>query len=300
MRRSLTALALGAALAAPALVAWAQKPAEAPSRPAAPAAQAPALTPVAPGQAIEARHLLAHRAAYRLTLDRAREGGTISAANGAMAYEMLDACEGWTTRQRFSLTITDRDGQEVETTSDYATWESRDGTRLRFALTQTTGGAVSQRIQGEAEVTPDGGVVRYQQPEPREIALPRGTMLPNFHTIVTLNAARTGQRIVSAPLMDGTTVHGAQDSTTVLGAWNPPAPVERFPALSPLASTRMRIAFFERNPDNQRGSGGASTPDYEVSLRYWENGVADEMKMDFGEFIVDGRMVEFQAIPSPC
>lgn len=288
MRRSLTALAFGAALAVAPNLASAQGPAT-------------AVAPVAPGQAIEARHLLPHRAAYRLTLDRARDGGEISAALGAMAYEMLDACDGWTTRQRFQLIITDRDGREIETTSDYSTWESKDGSRLRFSLTQTTQGAVSQRIQGEANVTPEGGTVRYQEPEQREAVLPRGTMLPNLHTIVTLNAARTGQRIVTAPLMDGTTTHGAQDSTTVLGAWIPAAPVERFPALSPLASTRMRIAFFERNPENQRGgAGGASTPDYEVSLRYWENGVADEMKMDFGEFIVDGRMVEFQAIPSPC
>jgi hypothetical protein len=31
-----------------------------------------------------------------------------------------------------------------------------------------------------------------------------------------------------------------------------------------------------------------------------ENGVADELKMDFGEFVVDGRLGELQPIPSPC
>ena len=35
-------------------------------------------------------------------------------------------------------------------------------------------------------------------------------------------------------------------------------------------------------------------------MRYFENGVADELKMDFGEFVVDGRLGELQAIPSPC
>jgi hypothetical protein len=55
----------------------------------------------------------------------------------------------------------------------------------------------------------------------------------------------------------------------------------------------MRIAFFE--PGQQ---GGASTPGYEVSLRYWANGVADEMKMDFGEFIVNGQMLELALAPS--
>lgn len=296
MRRSLTVLALGTVLAAPAVLSWVQRPAHGQGA----ASAAGAFEPVPQGQPVEARHLLAHRAAYRLTLDRTRDGGDIASASGAMAYEMLDACDGWTTRQRFSLTLTDRDGQEVETTSDYSTWESKDGTRLRFSLTQTNQGAVSQRVQGEAEITSEGGVVRYQSPEPREMRLPRGTVLPNFHTILTLNAARNGQRLVAVPLFDGTSAHGAQDSTTVMGPWVAPVAVERFPTLSPLGSVRMRIAFFERNPDNQRGGGGAATPDYEVSLRYWENGVADDMKMDFGEFSVDGRMVEFQAIPSPC
>lgn len=293
MRRSLTTLALGAALSA-GFLAPASAPAQGPA-----AAAAPGFAPVPQGQPIEARNLLAHRAAYRLDLDRARDGADVVSASGAMAYEMLDACDGWTTRQRFQLTLTDRDGQEVETTSDYATWESKDGRQLRFSLTQTSQGAVSQRIQGEAEITPEGGVVRYEQPEPREMRLPRGTVLPNFHTIVTLNAARSGQRLVVVPLFDGTSAHGAQDSTTVIGAWAAPTPVERFPALSTLGNVRMRIAFFERNPESQR-NGGASTPDYEVSLRYWENGVADEMKMDFGEFTVNGEMIEMQPIPSPC
>ncbi|MDB5381290.1 MAG: hypothetical protein JWO26_922, partial [Rhodospirillales bacterium] len=26
----------------------------------------------------------------------------------------------------------------------------------------------------------------------------------------------------------------------------------------------------------------------------------DELKMDFGEFVVDGRMVELAVLPSPC
>lgn len=292
MRRSLTVLALGTALAAPAGLA--------PVPPAVAQAPAAAAGPVPQGQPVEARHLLTHRAAYRLTLDRVRDGAEIAAARGAMAYEMLDTCDGWATRQRFQLTLTDRDGQEVETSSDYSTWESKDGTRLRFSLTQMSQGAVSQRIQGQAEITPEGGVVRYESGERREIRLPRGTVLPNMHTIVTLNAARGGQRLVVAPLFDGTSANGAQDSTTVMGPWTAPAAVERFPMLSPLGSVRMRIAFFEREPSGERGAGGASTPDYEVSLRYWENGVADEMKMDFGEFSVDARMVELQPEPSPC
>jgi hypothetical protein len=290
----LRAFGLVGLLAAPA--AHAQAPA---APPAPPAAAAPAAASVPLGQPIEARHLLPHRAAYRLSLGATRGSGNIARADGAMLYELVDACDGWATRQRFSLTIADQDGTEIETASDYSTYESRDGRRLRFTLTQMTQGAVTSRIAGEAELAADGtGTVRYTQPEEKEESLPPGTLLPNIHTIVALNAGREGRRLVVAPLFDGTSEDGAQDSTTVLSAWDAPRDVADFPALSPLGSVRMRIAFFDREAQTQ--GGGATTPSYEVSLRYWENGVADELSMDFREFVVAGRMMRLEPVPGGC
>lgn len=283
--RLVTLVGLAALLAAPA------------GRAQAPAA--PVATAVPPGQPIEARHLAPHRAAYRLGLESTRRAGNIARADGAMLYELVDACDGWATRQRFSLTIADQDGTEIETASDYSTYESRDGRRLRFTLTQMTQGAVTTRIAGEAELAADGtGVVRYTEPEAKEERLPPGTLLPNAHTLLSLNAARDGRRLLVAPLFDGTSEDGAQDSTTVMSAWDAPREVPEHASLSALGSVRMRIAFFDREAQQQ--GGGATTPSYEVSLRYWENGVADELSMDFREFVVSGRMVKLEPVPGGC
>ncbi|MCB4824627.1 EipB family protein [Roseicella aerolata] len=253
-----------------------------------------------PARAAEpgAEAMVGHRAAYRLALDRVRDNSDIARAEGVMLYEVVDACDGWATRQRFQLRLTDRDGQEVETTSDYSTFETKDGKRLRFTLTQTSQGAVSQRVGGEAEVTPEGGRVTYTEPEAKEEALPKGTLLPMLHTIRSLAAARGGTRMLLVPLFDGTSPDGAQDTTTVISAWSPPQPNSRFSALASLGSARMRVAFFDRDPGGS--GGGASAPDYEVGLRYFENGVADELKMDFGEFSVDGTLQELVVLPNPC
>jgi hypothetical protein len=246
-----------------------------------------------------AEAMAGHRAAYRLTLDRARENSDIARAEGVMLYEVVDACDGWATRQRFQLQLTGRDGQDMETTSDYSTYETKDGRSIRFSLTQASQGAVSQRIAGEAEIGPDGGTVRYTSPAAKQEALPSGTMLPMLHTIRALATARAGApRLLIAPLFDGTSEDGAQDTTTVLQAWQPPQPNERFPALATLGSARMQVAFFDRNPSAT--GGGASAPDYEVGLRYYENGVADELTMEFGDFSVDGRMQELALLPSSC
>ena len=260
------------------------------------AKDAPAATaPLAP---LTARALASHRGIYTLTLDRARENATIVDVSGAMLFEIIDACESWTSRQRFTMTLRDREGTELETGSDYATLESMDGRTLRFSLTQVTQGAVRSRVAGQAELTADGsGVARYSEPEVKELPIPPGTLLPNTHTIATLNAARAGQRLLVAPIFDGTTADGAQQTTTVLSPWQGPQPVPEAPSLSALGSSRMRIAFFE--PDGEQ-AGGARTPSYEVSLRYFENGVADDMIMDFGDFTVRAKLMKLEDAPGGC
>jgi hypothetical protein len=271
-------------------------------RPTSAAAQTPAATAPQHGISAEAinagvARMVAHRAAYRLDLAEARNSG-ITAVRGAMVFDVQDACEGWATRQRMTMTVVDRDGQEVETVSDYATYEAKDNSRLRFSLTQSTGGAVSQRVAGEAELKADGtGLVRYAEPAGREEALPAGTMLPTRHTVLAIETARAGRRLIAAPLFDGTSDEGPQDTTTIISAWTPrPDGAPRFPLLADLGVARMRIAFFERGA----GTSGASQPEYEVGLRYYENGIADDLVMDFGEFAIRGSLLELTSAPGGC
>ncbi|HWL80851.1 MAG TPA: cell envelope integrity EipB family protein [Roseomonas sp.] len=264
---------------------------------ALPAEAAPAQgsTPTATAQAAPFV-MAAHRAAYRLDLDRVRQGGDVAQADGAMLFEVLDACDGWTTRQRLKLNVVDRSGQVVETSSDYSTWESKDGRRLRFTLTQMAQGAVTQRIAGEAELNGDqGGTVRYEAPAAQEVKLPPGTLLPMAHTIRTLEMARAGQRMLLVPLFDGTGEEGAQDTTTILSPWQAPREEVRYPLLKGQGSARMRIAFFSKE-----ANAGANMPEYEVGLRYYANGVADDMNMDFGDFAMNAVMQKLEALPSGC
>lgn len=285
MRRTLLAAALGL-LALPA---------------AAQTAAAP--SPTGPRHGISAEALAAgiarmapHRAAYRLDLGEARGAG-IAAVRGAMVFDVIDACEGWTTRQRMTMTVVDRDGQEIETVSDYATYEAKDNSRLRFSLTQSTEGAISQRVAGEAELNAEGaGRVRFSEPAGHEQALPPGTILPMRHTVLAVETARAGRRLLAAPLFDGTSDEGAQDTTTIIATWSAEAGKTAFPLLERQGSGRMRIAFFERGG----GGSGASQPDYEVGLRYYENGIADELLMDFGEFSVRGTLLELTPIAGGC
>lgn len=241
-----------------------------------------------------ATDLASHRAAYRLTLDPTRASQDVESASGAMLYEVVDRCGAWTVQQRFTLQVVGRGGQAYEMSSDYVTWETQDGTRLRFRLRQATDGTVTKTIVGEARLDrADGpGVVRFTAPEEREMRLAPGTLFPMIHTQRLIEAAQRGERALAVPLFDGTSEDGPQDTNTVIVGLIPADPAVGFAALRDLRSWRVRIAFFE--------PGGASQPDYEVGIRYFENGVADELKMDFGEFAVAGRLAEFERLPGGC
>ena len=246
-----------------------------------------------PARAADPVPLAAHRAAYRLALEGIRDAD-VAAAGGSMAFEITDACDGWATRQRLQMTITHRDGQDIEMVSDYATWESKDGTQMRFRMRQTTDTAVQEQVEGDASLERAGGpgTIRYTMPEAKELPIPAGTTFPMAHTAAIVAAAERGQRFVLIPIFDGTSAKGVQDSSVVINAWGvqPAAPD---PALAAMPSGRVRLAFYERDKAAQK-------PDYEVGMRYWANGVADDLQMDFTDFVMRGKLTDFALTPPHC
>ncbi|MGE0419921.1 MAG: DUF1849 family protein, partial [Acetobacteraceae bacterium] len=136
------------------------------------------------------------------------------------------------------------------------------------------------------------GEARYVLPRQQTITLPAGTQFPMQHTASIIAGAREGKRFLNIPLFDGTDENGVEDSSVVVLDWKKGAKTT-FPALQNLQSTRVRIAFFDRKPD-------ATTPAYEVGMRYWENGVADDMQMDFGDFVMRAKMTNLAMQPKRC
>jgi EipB-like len=237
--------------------------------------------------------LAAHHALYTLTLASGRDGDVV-AAHGTMGYEVTDACDGWAVRQRLEMTITNSDGQDIQMTSDYATWESKDGLKFRFHMKQMTDTAVTSQTDGDASIERTGGPgqAHYTSPKDTTTPLPAGTLFPMVHTATIIAAAREGKKFLALPLFDGTDENGVEDSSIVILDWKPPLKTP-YAALSELPSTRVRLAFFDRQPDS-------TTPNYEVAMRYWENGVADDMQMDFGDFVMNAKMSEFALQPRKC
>jgi EipB-like len=241
--------------------------------------------------------LAAHRALYTLTLDNRSGSGTgsdVVGASGSMGYEVLDACDGWATHQTLDMVVVNGDGQNIHMISDYTTWEAKDGLSFRFHTRQTTDDAVTSQIDGDAKLDAPGaaGTARYSSPKEATKPLPAGTLFPMAHTAALLAAARAGKKFIALPLFDGTSDDGAEDTSVVVLDTKPPE-AGPYPALSALSSARVHLAFFER-------AASSITPDYEVSMRYWENGVADGLQMNFGDFVMDAKLTDLKMQPHRC
>ncbi len=236
-----------------------------------------------------------HRALYQMQLAGTRTGSSVTGVNGRMVFEWADACEGWTIEQRFQLTFQYAEGNRVEMVTNYTTWETKDGRSYRFNVRRLMNGQLDEEVRGDASVDSAGqGRVRYLRPEAREEALPAGAVFPTAHTLDLLRAARENERFVAHVVFDGSDNEGPTDVSAAIGAGGRPRVTLQGPGGALLAGTvyPVRMAFFPV------GSGNPE-PQYEMTLWLLENGVAEQILIDYGDFRVQGTLRELEALPAP-
>lgn len=243
--------------------------------------------------------LASHRAIYKMTLATAKSGSGVTAASGAMSYKFGDSCDGWIVENKTALTFAYSDGAPVSTTWDFVTWESKDGLHYRFRVRSTRDGVVNQEIDGTADLEGKGkgGVAKFTLPEAKTLKLPKGTLFPTEHTVRMIELAQQGEHMAERTLFDGTGTDNTFAVSALIG--KAAAANKGKPEVSGISRTLlaapswpMQMAFF---PD---GSDDAE-PDYEVGVRYYQNGVADDVMQSFGNFSLKGTLEKLEALPKP-
>lgn len=247
----------------------------------------------APLPAAAAVNLTGQHALYNFTLTKLRTHD-ITGATGQMSFDIVDGCTGWATTQHMTLILRNVDGTLSKTVSDYITWESKDGKTLTFTTRESDNDGPEQVDDaGSATHGPDGsGVVSYTTPASTKFSLPKGTLFPTQHTIALLAAGDNGQKFISPPLFDGTDANGAQ-ATFVTVLKHDQGGKTAWKALDGIPSSDIDIAFFARKSDDE-------TPNFRTSMRYFDDGVADNLVLDFGDFVMTGTLARLTIPPSPC
>ncbi len=252
---------------------------------------------VSPASAVD---IAPHRALYNLTLEGAKTSSGVAGASGGMYYEWGETCDGWTVEQRFRLRLLYAEEGSVDINSTLVTWESKDGLRYRFNERRLRNGEVEDDIHGEAHLDgPDkGGVAEFDKPEHATLKLLPGVLFPTAHTLVLIARAQAGDQFVARKVFDGAAVENAGQITAVIGPQLKPDPKAGKPLDSPLLqrpSWRISLAFFPAGAD----TSDSDTPDYELSMRLLDNGVSQDMSLDYGDYVLRAKLGDIEALPKP-
>jgi hypothetical protein len=253
-----------------------------------------AVSPLLSAEAGQARTDFApHRALYSMSLGETKSDSGITDVEGRMAFEWREDCEGWIVEQRYAIRYFGASSTVREVDTGFTTWESKDGKRYRFFVSNKPGSGTPDKIEGFASHPGANGtgMARFTVPDETDFELSEATLFPSAHTFAMIEAALAGGKFFAAPMFDGSEVEGPTSVSAVMG-------IERTDAKAsdPLLKGRhwpVRMAFFAANSKG-------SEPTYEMSATMHANGVASALVLDYGDFTVKVELKSLEALPKPA
>ena len=172
------------------------------------------------------------------------------------------------------------------------------GPTATLAAQETRGKAPEHPVEILLEPTKRGGVAEFSKPEQATIPLKSDVLFPTAHTLFLIDEAQAGVPFVVRQVFDGTTVDDATTISAALGPTLKPGEenASEHPIKTPLLdrpSWRMRLAFFP-------AESKAETPDYELGMRLMDNGVSQNMSLDYGDYTVKADLAHIEPLPKPA
>lgn len=243
-----------------------------------------------------AKMLVSHRAVYEMSLDQADDSSHIASARGRMVYEAVNmGCEGLAVNQRVVFDMTFDDGLEALSDLRHVSYEVFDGSLFRFSMRRYFNSEISEDHDGQA-VRQDNGEVRLiLKNDSEERILAAGVMFPNAYLTRVIEAAMQEERFFESHVFDGSDLNQNLSATSIIGAAALPglsleergAGIDAAPLKTAL-SWPVTISYFENDSQD-------STPQFVLSMRIFENGVASSIYFDYGNFQMTGKlsMLEF-------
>ena len=238
-----------------------------------------------------------HRAVYAIGLASTSKGSGVTSAEGQMVFELTGSvCAGYTMRQRLIVDLGDEDGTNGKLDFRIATFESGDGDVFRFDSRTRMNDQVVDDIEGEAKRSASDVEVSLKQPAPSTVKLSAGTLFPSQHLQAILNAARADQHVVSAAIYEASgTGNAVDDALAAIGAGAQGTPGTE--VTSGKRSWPVSVGYFSDLPA-QPVVAGEETPTYQMSFRLYDNGVTNDLVMDYGKYALSGTLTKIEPLPA--
>ena len=264
-----------------------------------------ATSPTAAEAPLASVRLVPHRAVYEMRLGGIRQGTAITDVTGRMVFEITGSeCEGYTQNMRFVMQMANRDGSTTLTDMRSSSWEDAQARRYRFNVSNYKDQELEDSTNGTAVIEDgkDGIKIDLQKPRKAEVKLPGKIAFPVLHSRMLIAAAREGKDSIEADVYDGSDKGEKVYSTTALigkarkGLGTEASSVKNGATLKDVAAWPMTISYYDKGKDKTD-----ALPVYEISFLFLENGVSDNLVIDYGEFSIKGTMSEIELYePSKC
>ena len=261
-----------------------------------------AVTPAAPAAAGVVT-LAPHLAIYDLKLVSSRGKKALEAVRGRIVYDFSgNACEGYALKFRQVSELDNGEGRIALSDLRTNTWEEAGAKVFRFNSENYMNRQLLETIDGRAERKDEVVSVSLDKPARKTVDIGR-VLFPTEHMREIIVAARAGKSLLETAVFDGSeNGEKVYHSLTVIGP--PIAPETRKPtdaaagltSLEGLARWPVTISYFDKAKE-----GGEQTPVYALTFELYENGVSRALKLDYGDFVVDGVMTTLEIRdPKPC
>ena len=235
--------------------------------------------------------LAQHRAVYDLKLSEASGSSGITGISGRMVYEIRgSACEGYTVRFRYVTQADTRDASQV-TDQQTTTFEDADGKSFSFVTKSYTDQNLDKELRGNATRESDGIKIQIDKPETKSVEL-EPTQFPTQHLVDLISRAKTGETFYETSIFDGSEDADKAMTTTVIvgrqsNTSNGDPEAKALDGLSGEKFWPVDIAYFDEATE-----GGEDTPEYRISFKLYENGLTRDLEMDYGDFVIEGQLVD--------
>lgn len=255
------------------------------------------LLPVGAAQAAPTVVLQPHRAIYSLKLDMTRGQRSVIAIDGQMEYRWATACDGSSFEQNYQVAMVYASGDTLTRKTRYAGWESADGHELTYNLSSSTNGKDNEDIRGTAQLDEAGqGDAVFKTPADLKQDIPAASLFPTMHMERLIGAMQAGRPIFTAGFFDGSSTDGPQYVSVAIGrakSGEPSAdPLLRGP------SHAVSMAFFTLGTAKDKDES-VELPGYELRQRLFENGIADQIVIDYGDFAMAAKLDKIEPIEAP-
>jgi hypothetical protein len=248
--------------------------------------------------------LAPHIAIYDLKLTSSRGKRAIESVRGRIVYDFSgSACDGYALNFRQVTELDSGEGKVALSDLRTATWEEGDGNSFRFQSQNFMDRQRISEVDGKADRAKEDVAIKLSKPEDKKFSAGK-VVFPTEHMRLLIEAARAGKTLLEVAVYDGSeSGEKIYQSLSVIGRRIAPdkkpedAAADK-DALAGLPRWPVTISYFDKAEKKADNEPSEQTPIYAITFEMYENGISRSLKLDYGDFVIDGKMSSLEVKPA--